>query len=40
MIICKTWTKNKNHWQIDKYTGYFLFGLIPLYIKRETFNKY
>ena len=40
MIIRKTWTKNKGLWQINKYTGYFLFGFIPLYIKRETFNKY
>lgn len=40
MIICKTWKKDKSCWQIYRYTGYFFFGFIPLYIKRETFNKY
>lgn len=30
MIIRKTW----HTWEY-KYTGYFLFGIIPLYVRRE-----
>ena len=30
MIIRKTWYT----WEY-KYTGYFLFGIIPLYVRRE-----
>ena len=30
MIIKKTWYKHEYN-----YTGYFLFGIIPLYVRRE-----
>ena len=34
MIIKKTWYS----WPKYKYTGYFLFGIIPLYIVREEYS--
>lgn len=34
MIIKKTWKKYHNHiWMF--YTGWFLFGILPLYITRQ-----
>lgn len=39
MIIKKTWIRCKENRYMFKdeylYTGYFLLGIIPLYIKRE-----
>lgn len=37
MIYKKTWTKYKFPWTYV-YTGYFLFGFIPLYINRQSFK--
>ena len=34
MIVKKTWRKYKKLYRY-KYTGWFLLGFIPLYIKRE-----
>lgn len=34
MIIKMTWRKCTDAYKI-KYTGYFLFGIIPLYLARE-----
>lgn len=41
MIIYRSWQtvkKSKNDWQNDKYKnwdGWFLFGFIPIYIRRR-----
>ena len=40
MIIKKTWYNKKRYGGIFyeyKYTGYFLFGFIPLFINREEY---
>lgn len=38
MIVYKTWTtmQYKNRFNRYKWHGWFLFGIIPLYLKRET----
>nr|DAE23826.1 MAG TPA: hypothetical protein [Siphoviridae sp. ct9lR64] len=38
MIIKRTWTRfdNRKTWKKYCYTGYFLFGFIPVYIDRVT----
>lgn len=34
MVVKKIWSKlNKKRWRRRNYTGWFLFGFIPLYIK-------
>lgn len=35
MIIKKTWIKYKDHFRRYRYIGWFLLGIIPLYINRE-----
>lgn len=37
MIISKTWTRYRRGFGTYFYTGWFLFGIIPVYIKRETY---
>lgn len=40
MIIRREWTKRKNHGLIVyRYKGWFLFGIIPVYIIRYTWRK-
>lgn len=39
MIYRKTWEKTRDHYR-DIYTGYFLFGIIPLFIARERFRSF
>ena len=37
MLIKRTWTRfNKKSWTKYYYTGYFLFGFIPIFIDRGT----
>lgn len=37
MLIKKTWTRfDKKFWTKYYYTGYFLFGFIPIFISRST----
>ena len=37
MIIKRTWTRyNKKAWIKYHYTGYFLFGFIPIFINQDT----
>lgn len=37
MLIKKTWTRyKKKTYTRQYYTGYFLFGLIPIFIDRRT----
>lgn len=36
MLIKKTWSTYKRFNLTYRYTGYFLFGFLPLYIKREV----
>ena len=33
MIIKRVWYKNKNHFRYKYCEGWFLFGIIPLYIR-------
>lgn len=36
MLIKRTWTRfNKKGWTKYYYTGYFLFGFIPIFINRK-----
>lgn len=37
MVIKRTWVKQKGNFfpKLTKYTGYFLFGFIPLFIAIE-----
>lgn len=40
MIICREWTKYKrNNLIVYHYKGWFLFGVVPLYIIRYTWKK-
>lgn len=39
MIIRKTWMKRVRFGVYKYYIGYFLFGIIPLYISREYVSK-
>lgn len=37
MLIKRTWTRfNKKTWTRYYYTGYFLFGFIPIFINRDA----
>lgn len=37
MLVRKTWTKfNRKAWKKYYYTGYFLFGFIPIFIDRKV----
>ena len=39
MLIKRTWTRfNKKAWTKYYYTGYFLFGFIPIFIDRDAFR--
>jgi hypothetical protein len=35
MIVKKNWTSRDEKGKAIRWTGYFLFGFIPLYINRE-----
>lgn len=35
MIVRRTWVKRINNFEKYYYTGYFLLGFIPLYIRRD-----
>lgn len=40
MIIRREWTKHKNHGlTVYHYKGWFLFGIIPVYIIRYTWKR-
>lgn len=39
MLIKRTWTRyDRNTFTKYYYTGYFLFGLIPIFIDRDAFR--
>ena len=39
MLIKRTWTRfNRKKMMKYYYTGYFLFGFIPIFIKRDAFR--
>lgn len=40
MIIKRSWYKNAGYFKRYEYDGWFLFGIIPLYIKRVTIYHY
>lgn len=37
MIIKRSWTKAHVSGEIYRYTGWFLFGIIPLYVVRGNY---
>ena len=39
MIIRKFWYKEKGYFKRYEYEGWFLFGIIPIYIRRITVFK-
>lgn len=38
MIVKKSWKKQYSRYSYHIYTGWFLFGIIPLYIERRSFE--
>lgn len=38
MIVKKIWTKGYYGVITDRYTGWYLFGIIPLYVIREKYK--
>jgi len=42
MIIKRTWDKRKRNKYVNytlyRWTGWFLFGIIPIYLVRDTLN--
>ncbi len=39
MLYRKTWEKHRTSYK-DVYTGWFLFGIIPLIVTRERFRRW